>query len=41
MYDITFDRHAGDDINNNNNNNNNNNKQYPQEEDGLGTNDIL
>jgi len=36
MYDITFDRHAGDDINNNNNN-----KQYPQEEDGLGTNDIL
>jgi len=38
MYDITFDRHAGDDINNNNNNNN---KQYPQEEDGLGTNDIL
>jgi hypothetical protein len=39
MYDIPFDRHAGDDINNNNNNNNN--KQYPQEEDGLGTNDIL
>jgi hypothetical protein len=36
MYDITFDRHAGDDINNSNNN-----KQYPQEEDGLGTNDIL
>jgi hypothetical protein len=38
MYDIPFDRHAGDDINNSSNNNN---KQYPQEEDGLGTNDIL